>query len=206
MSVASNAVELTPENWDEMTTGKTVFLKFYAPWCGHCKKMKPAWDSLMSEYESHETILVADVDCINSGKELCTTHGVKGFPTVKWGAPSALEDYKGGRDASSLQKFTSDLGPQCDVDTLKNCSEEQTQLIKELKENTEEKLAEKISAYNTEKDTIENTFKEQVATLQSTYTQLSEAKDIELELLNNMVNIGIIQSVLDHKLSATTEL
>ncbi len=29
---AVSAVELTPANWDEQTSGKTVFLKFYAPW------------------------------------------------------------------------------------------------------------------------------------------------------------------------------
>jgi len=27
-----NAVELTPDNWDEQTGGKTVFIKFLAPW------------------------------------------------------------------------------------------------------------------------------------------------------------------------------
>ena len=26
------ALELTPENWDEKTAGKTVFVKFLAPW------------------------------------------------------------------------------------------------------------------------------------------------------------------------------
>jgi len=26
------AVELTPENWDSETAGKTVFIKFLAPW------------------------------------------------------------------------------------------------------------------------------------------------------------------------------
>jgi len=28
----SNAVELTPDNYDEMVAGKTVFIKFLAPW------------------------------------------------------------------------------------------------------------------------------------------------------------------------------
>jgi len=27
-----SAVELTPANWDEMTAGKSVFIKFLAPW------------------------------------------------------------------------------------------------------------------------------------------------------------------------------
>ena len=28
----ASALELTPENWDEKTAGKTVFVKFLAPW------------------------------------------------------------------------------------------------------------------------------------------------------------------------------
>ena len=28
----ASAVELTPDKWDEMTAGKTVFIKFLAPW------------------------------------------------------------------------------------------------------------------------------------------------------------------------------
>jgi len=31
VAVAS-ATTLTPDNWDEMTAGKTVFIKFQAPW------------------------------------------------------------------------------------------------------------------------------------------------------------------------------
>jgi len=30
--LAANATELTPDNWDEQTGGKTVFIKFLAPW------------------------------------------------------------------------------------------------------------------------------------------------------------------------------
>ena len=29
---ATNAIELTPDNWDDATAGKTIFVKFLAPW------------------------------------------------------------------------------------------------------------------------------------------------------------------------------
>lgn len=32
LAAAANALELTPENWDAETGGKTVFIKFQAPW------------------------------------------------------------------------------------------------------------------------------------------------------------------------------
>jgi hypothetical protein len=31
-ATAANAVELTQANYDELTSGKTVFIKFLAPW------------------------------------------------------------------------------------------------------------------------------------------------------------------------------
>ena len=66
--------------------------------------MKPAWDKLMDAFADSKTALVADVDCTAAGKPLCDSNGVKGFPTIKYGDPSDLQDYKGGRDLKSLKK------------------------------------------------------------------------------------------------------
>ena len=84
--------------------------------------MKPAWDKLMEEFASSPSSLVADVDCTESGKALCETQGVQGFPTIKYGDPGDLKDYSGGRDFDSMKKFAEEnLGPQCGPANLDLC-------------------------------------------------------------------------------------
>ena len=84
--------------------------------------MKPAWDKLTKDFEGSSTSLVADVDCTESGKDLCETQGVQGFPTIKYGDPGDLKDYQGGRDYEELKKFASEnLGPTCGPDYMELC-------------------------------------------------------------------------------------
>ena len=45
--------------------------------------MKPAWDSLMREYEGHPSVLIGDVDCTQH-QDLCSDMGVGGYPTIKY--------------------------------------------------------------------------------------------------------------------------
>ena len=74
----TNALELTSENFAEMTAGKSVFLKFYAPWCGHCKAMADDWAKLEKDFEGHDVALVASVDCTDEANEqVCTDFNIE---------------------------------------------------------------------------------------------------------------------------------
>merc|ERR1719293_345241 len=107
--------------------------------------MKPAWDKLMKQYAGHASALVGDVDCTAEGKPLCEEHGVQGFPTIKWGDPSALEDYEGGRDYDALKKFAKEnLKPMCSPANIDLCDDEKKAQIAELQALPEEELSSKI--------------------------------------------------------------
>jgi protein disulfide-isomerase-like protein len=194
----STALQLTPENWDETTAGKMVFVKFFAPWCGHCKKMKPDWDKLMEKYDNHDIVVVADVDCTGAGKPLCDSRGVRGFPTVKWGTSEDLQDYKGGRDWATLDAFTDGLQPGCSLDNLDRCSEEQQQTITELQGSTEDELQTRVDNYDEQVQTTEQTFKDLVAKLQATYGKSKKEHDEKLADLQKS-DIGLLKSVLSSK-------
>ena len=199
-------LELTPTTWEKQTAGKTVFVKFFAPWCGHCKSMKPAWDTLMTDYENSESILVADVDCIGDGKDLCSKVGVNGFPTIKYGDPENLEDYKGGRDADSLNKFASELKPSCDFLSMENCDKDQISTINDFKEKTEDELQQMIDDEEKERTDAETLFKSEVEKLQAQYKQLSSDKDSTLADTAEKYNVAMARGVLNQKKKNKEEL
>ena len=69
------------ENGYSVRGDKHWFVKFYAPWCGHCKKLAPTWLDLHNDVGSEAN--VAKVDCTtDKGKPLCKEYGVKGYPTL----------------------------------------------------------------------------------------------------------------------------
>jgi len=93
--------------------------------------MKPAWDKLGGEYESSSSVVIADVDCTVE-QDLCSKHGVRGYPTIKYFKDGATEgaDYSGGRDFDSLKAFVKDtLEVQCDINNQDGCTDKEKDFI-----------------------------------------------------------------------------
>eukprot|EP01062_Namystynia_karyoxenos_P009955 TRINITY_DN1351_c0_g3_i1.p1 TRINITY_DN1351_c0_g3~~TRINITY_DN1351_c0_g3_i1.p1 ORF type:complete len:224 (+),score=124.23 TRINITY_DN1351_c0_g3_i1:89-673(+) len=120
-----------------INSGKNAFIKYFAPWCGHCKRMKPDWDKLMGEFETSSSVIVADVDCTSDGgKPICDEKGVQGFPTIKYYKDGDTKgaDYNGGREFDALLKFTKEsLERPCDVNDPKECTDKEKEFIEKMK-------------------------------------------------------------------------
>merc|ERR1712217_575193 len=80
---------------------KDVLVEFYAPWCGHCKKLEPVYRDVARKLEAVSTILIAKIDA--TANDIAGLD-VEGFPTIKFWPGDNKEplDYDGDRDVDSF--------------------------------------------------------------------------------------------------------
>jgi len=167
--------------------------------------MKPAWDKLMKEYEGHDSAGVFDVDCTAAGKPLCDQHGVRGFPTIKYGDPNDLQAYEGGRDFDSLKKFAEEnLKPSCGPANLDLCDDEKKAEIKKFSDMSDDDLNSFIEEKKGAIEAAEQNFKDEVSKLQKKYESLMEEKDAAVEEVTAS-GLGLAKSVAAFKAKAAKD-
>lgn len=165
--------------------------------------MKPDWDKLMDAFAGSATQLVGDVDCTAEGKPLCDANGVRGYPTIKWGDPAALEDYKGGRDYSSLETFAQEnLKPVCSPANIDLCDDDKKAEIEKFSAMSDADLESAISEKEKELEEAETNFKAEVQKLQETYQKLMSDKDKALEDVKQS-GLGLMKAVKANKASSS---
>jgi len=154
-STQTAVVVLTPETFDSVVLDSTkdVLVEFYAPWCGHCKKLAPDYEKVAAAFKNEQNVVVANVDA-DKYKELGSRFGVSGFPTIKFFPKDKKEGeaYSQGRDIPSFIKFlneragthrtaTGDLTPEA------GRIEELDEIVAKLKDGNGDAVVKEAQAY-----------------------------------------------------------
>mmetsp|Transcript_61877 Transcript_61877/g.162540 ORF Transcript_61877/g.162540 Transcript_61877/m.162540 type:complete len:168 (-) Transcript_61877:304-807(-) len=163
--------------------------------------MKPDWDKLTAEFKDSKTVLIADVDCTAGGKALCEQHGVKGYPTIKFGDPNNLEDYKGGRKLADLISHASEnLGPTCGPENPDLCSADKKKQLDEFMVMSGADLKAKIDEQEKAMAQTDIDMQELTKSLQSRHEASQKARD-EKKAAIKEAGLGLMKSVYAHKKS-----
>ena len=97
---------LTDQNFDDFVASQEwVFVKFYAPWCGHCKTMAPMYSELALEMKFKDNgIAIAKLEATEQ-KKVAEKFKLAGFPTLMLFNRGFPIDYKGGREKKDILAF-----------------------------------------------------------------------------------------------------
>lgn len=114
LASASDVLEFTDSDFAaKIGEHEVILVEFFAPWCGHCKKLAPEYERAATTLKSDDPpVPLAKVDC-TANTEVCGKYGVSGYPTLKiFKGGEMAEDYNGPREADGIVKtMRSKAGP-----------------------------------------------------------------------------------------------
>ncbi|PWN49566.1 thioredoxin-like protein [Violaceomyces palustris] len=94
--------------WLQKGSGKgPTFVKFFAPWCPHCKAMAGAFKELGASLK--DRINVVEVDC-EANRAVCDIYQIRGYPTLRLYNDGQMTEYKGGRNHDAMLKWALKAG------------------------------------------------------------------------------------------------
>ena len=136
IGVGGVVIDLNDQNWE--TAGpnghpnSVFFIKFYAPWCGHCKSLAPTWEALAAlqptgerkiDADGDDSHLVAEdgspirvgrVDVSGAGSSTGALYNVRSFPTLVRISSEGHHIYR-VRNAHANRPFYSLSQADCDL-------------------------------------------------------------------------------------------
>ena len=87
-----------------MDPTKDVMVEFYAPWCGHCKKLAPEYVAVAAHFKGNPNVIIAKMDATANE---AMDHSAQGFPTLKFFSTKdkAGVRYDGERTREGIIKY-----------------------------------------------------------------------------------------------------
>ncbi|GAB5355043.1 hypothetical protein AAMO2058_000172100 [Amorphochlora amoebiformis] len=110
-ALATKVKVLTADNFKETIEGNAnVLVEFYAPWCGHCKRLAPEYDAASLKLKDEDVVL-GKVDATEHS-ELAQQFEVRGYPTLIWFKNGKSKEYDGGRTQDTIVSWVKKkIGP-----------------------------------------------------------------------------------------------
>eukprot|EP00994_Dinema_validum_P006268 NODE_456_length_1671_cov_127.315043_g332_i0.p1 GENE.NODE_456_length_1671_cov_127.315043_g332_i0~~NODE_456_length_1671_cov_127.315043_g332_i0.p1 ORF type:complete len:534 (+),score=178.34 NODE_456_length_1671_cov_127.315043_g332_i0:55-1602(+) len=104
---AQDVAHMTDATFDETVKSKKhALVMFYAPWCGHCKKLKPDYQQAATVLKGQDVVIGAiDAD---AEKGTASTLKVEGYPTIHYFANGAPSGKFEGRSLIKILEFLAD--------------------------------------------------------------------------------------------------
>lgn len=104
--VQGPVVKIVGKTWKEIVHDKSkdVLVKYYAPWCGHCKEIAPIYEDLAKKLNPlNPNLIIADIDATANEFEF----EIGSYPTIHFFPASTkkLEAFKGERNIAGFVEF-----------------------------------------------------------------------------------------------------
>lgn len=117
-----NVLILEDSNIDDVIKKyKHIMIEFYAPWCGHCKKLEPEYAKASVELIK-TNINLAKIDSTKN-PDSSAKYGIRGYPTIIYFESGKRTDYRGGRTSSEIVIWLKNIAKDDSSVELKNLEE-----------------------------------------------------------------------------------
>ncbi|CAJ0568317.1 unnamed protein product, partial [Mesorhabditis spiculigera] len=102
--ISSSVIDLNEKFLDVKDDG-FWFIKFYAPWCAHCKKLAPVWEHVGHAMTNMaQPIRIAKVDCTRF-PSVCQELHIHAYPTLVFFRNGKTFNYEGERRKESMVDY-----------------------------------------------------------------------------------------------------
>jgi protein disulfide-isomerase len=97
-------IELTLENWKTHVSKGIWWIKFFSPYCHHCKAFAPTWSKLHKDFKDNKDINFANVNCVTQG-DLCNQEDIMAYPAINLYNDAELLDSQISNTGDYFKKY-----------------------------------------------------------------------------------------------------